>query len=501
MSDREVILKVDGVSKAFPGVKALNKVDFELRKGEVHALIGENGAGKSTLMKILSGLYVRDEGTISINGEAKELGSPHKSEEAGISIVYQELSNFPEMSIAENISAGMFPVTKVGTIDYKIVHSRTQELLDEFELSDLNTDTKVGKLSVGRQQIIEILKALSHDAQILILDEPTSALTTHETELLFANIRRLQERGVSIIYISHRLDELYQICDRVTVFRDGCYIKTLDVDGTTKEELVKLMVGRDVAYEYGAHTTTVGEELLKVENLSYGTQVKNVSFQLHAGEVLGVAGLEGAGRSEMAEVLFGVRRKSGGKTYIAGKEINISNTLVAKQNSLAYITKDRKQVGLFMDATIDENIISANLDRFTRRGFINFRRATQNSEYYMKRFSIRAPSLKKIVRGLSGGNQQKVLLAMWFTRTPKILIIDEPTRGIDVGAKEEIHKLIRQLAAQGAGIIMITSDLPELQGASDRIMVMHEGEVVEILDNTSDVTEDRIVALASGLKM
>ena len=499
MENREIALSLKGVSKAFPGVKALDNVQFELRKGEVHALIGENGAGKSTLIKIISGLYTKDAGEIMIDGKINELGTPHRAQDAGIAVVYQELSNFPDMSIAENIAVGLFPINKIGAIDYKAVVQRTKELLAEFDMESLDPNKKVRDLSVGRQQLVEILKALGRNSKILILDEPTSALTTHETDLLFKTVKKLQARGVSIIYISHRLDELYEICDRVTIFRDGTYIDTLDVAGTTKSDLVKLMVGRDVAYEYGAHTTPVGEVLFDVTDLSYSSHVKNVSFQLRAGEVLGIAGLEGAGRTELAETLFGVRRKSGGKTVVCGKEVNIANTLIAKQNNIAYITKDRKQVGLFLDDTIDRNIISANLDKFVKHKFINFRKASENSAYYWKRFNIRTPSLKKIVRGLSGGNQQKVLLAMWFTRNPKILIIDEPTRGIDVGAKEEIHRLIRQLAAKGAGIIMITSDLPELLGASDRIMVMYEGSVTSTLENNASVTEDQIVALSSGI--
>ena len=496
--EKELVLKMKDISKAFPGVKALNQVHFELRKGEVHALVGENGAGKSTLMKILSGLYHPDEGTIEVEGKEVHFRDPRDAEHAGISIVYQELSNFPDMSIAENIMVGRMPVKGLKAIDYGKMNQITQELLDEFELHDLEPELPVRNLSIGRQQIVEILKAISGDAKVIIFDEPTSALTTHETELMFQNIRRLQKKGVSIIYISHRLEEIFEICDRVTVFRDGTYITTQEIAQTDKQELVRYMVGRDVAYEYGAHSTPVSGVLFEAEHISDRKTLKDVSFTLRAGEVLGIAGLEGAGRSELAEVLFGIRKRTGGTMSVEGKVVEINNARDAKRNGIAYLTKDRKRAGLFLHNTINENIMSVNLDRFAKHSFISYKEAYKNSDYYMKRFQIRSHSMDKMVVGLSGGNQQKVLLAMWFTRSPKIMIVDEPTRGIDVGAKEEIHRLLRQQAAKGSGIIIISSDLPELLGASDRIMVMHEGRVVKIIDNKT-VSEETIVALASGL--
>ncbi len=477
----------------------MDQVHFELEKGEVHALVGENGAGKSTLMKILSGLYMPDEGTVEVEGKTVHFRDPRDAEHAGISIVYQELSNFPDMSIAENIAVGKMPVGKGRLIDYAEINRMTQELLDEFELDDLEPEMPVRKLSIGRQQIVEILKAISRNAKVIIFDEPTSALTTHETDLMFTNIRKLQKKGVSVIYISHRLEEIFAICDRVTVFRDGMYITTQRVEETNKEELVRYMVGREVAYEYGAHSTPVGDVLFEAENISDKKLLREVSFSLRSGEVLGIAGLEGAGRSELAEVLFGVRRKTGGVCRINGRQVTINSTMDAKKNGMAYLTKDRKRAGLFLHSTINENIMSVNLDRFVKRHLINYKMAYENSAYYMKQFQIRSHSMDKMVVGLSGGNQQKVLLAMWFTRHPKILIVDEPTRGIDVGAKEEIHRLLRQLARDGAGIIIISSDLPELLGASDRIMVMHEGRVASIMDN-DHISEEHIVALASGLE-
>ncbi len=491
------ILEVKGVSKSFPGVKALDKVQLTVRKGEIHALVGENGAGKSTLMKILSGVYTPDEGEITLGGTAVKIRNPHHSEQLGISIVYQELSNFPAMSVAENIAVGDYPRNRIGALDYRQSAEMTQRILDEFELSDLKPSAYVRELSIGRQQVVEILKASSRNSKVLILDEPTSALTERETDLLFEIMNRLKARGVSIIYISHRLDEIFRVCDRTTVFRDGKYVVTLDVEKTDKAQIVKYMVGRDVAYNYGAHSSKVREVLFEAKNIVYGDSVKDVSFRLHAGEVLGIAGLEGAGRTELVETLFGIRQKTSGKTLVLGRELHIRNPMIAKQNGIAYITKDRKRVGLFMRMSVDRNIMAANLDKFSKRGIINFKTAHENSMVYWKRFEIKTPTLKKLVVALSGGNQQKVLLAMWFTRNPRILIVDEPTRGIDVGTKEEIHKLIRKLASDGAGIIMISSDMPELLGASDRILVMFEGTVTGDVDNY-DLSEERIVALASN---
>lgn len=493
----ENILEMKSVCKAFPGVKALDKVDFSVRKGEIHALVGENGAGKSTLMKIISGAYQLDEGEIFINGKKVIINNARDANRLGVSIVYQELSNFPAMSVAENIFVGNYPKKAHGGIDYRELKSRTKQALDDYELDDLTPQIPVRQLSIGRQQIVEILKATSRNSRLLILDEPTSALTETETELLFEMMGRLKQNGVSIIYISHRLDEIFEICDRVTILRDGCLIKTLIVEDTDKEEIVRYMVGRDVAYNYGAHTTELGDVLLEVQNLNYGPFVKDVSFELRSGEVLGVAGLEGAGRTELLECLFGVLTKDSGRILIDGKEVSIDNPIKAKQNGFAYITKERKTAGLFIGLSVNMNIASGNLRKFSNQSFIDFMEVRKNSNYYVERFSIKTPKLSTPVMSLSGGNQQKVLLASWFTSNPRILFVDEPTRGIDVGTKEQIHKLIRELAKEGVGIVMISSDLPEILGASDRVMVMYEGSVTGILDNR-DLSEETIVKLASN---
>jgi len=493
----ENILEIKGISKSFPGVKALDKVGLTVKKGEIHALVGENGAGKSTMMKILSGVYTADEGEIIFQGNKVKIKDPHHSEALGISIVYQELSNFPAMSVAENICVGAYPRKKSGSINFKETNRRAQALLNEFSLNDLKPRQLVRLLSIGRQQVVEILKATSRNAKLLILDEPTSALTEKETLLLFSIMRKLRESGVSIIYISHRLDEIFEICDRVSILRDGKFIKMLNIAETNKSEVVRYMVGRDVAYNYGAHTSEAGSTLFEARNIKYKSHVKDVSFSLKAGEVLGLAGLEGAGRTELVECIFGALKKDAGQTLINGTEVIIKNPVYAKKNGMAYITKERKSAGLFLQLTVGDNISAGNLRKFSKSSCINFKKVNENSHYYMKRFSIKTPSLKNLALSLSGGNQQKVLLASWFTSDPKILIVDEPTRGIDVGTKEEIHKLIRELAKNGAGIIMISSDLPEILGASDRILVMYEGMVTGMLDN-HNITEEQIIRLASN---
>jgi len=498
--NNDYILEVRSISKSFPGVKALDDVSISVKKGEIYAIVGENGAGKSTLMKILSGAssaYHPDEGTIIFDGKEVNIRNARDANAIGISIVYQELSNFPAMSIAENIFVGNYPKTAAGLVDYSRMYKDTQKLLDSYALADLKPQGVVRRLSIGRQQVVEILRATSKNTRLLILDEPTSALTERETALLFDIMRKLKSQGVSIVYISHRLDEIFEICDRVGVLRDGKFIREFTVSETKKDEIVRHMVGRDVAYNYGAHTTQAGSVLMEVRNLSYGQYVKNVSFELKAGEVLGVAGLEGAGRTEVIECLFGVLKRDSGDILINGENISIKNPIQAKKHGLAFITKERKKVGLFIGLSVGDNIVSGNLRKFSKNFIIKFKKANENSLYYKERFNIKFPVLKTPVVTLSGGNQQKVMLAAWFTSNPKILFVDEPTRGIDVGTKEQIHKLIRELAAEGIGVLMISSDLPEILGASDRVMAMYEGKVTGILDNR-ELTEEKIVKLVSN---
>ena len=494
----DYVLQLKGITKEFPGVKALDNMQFDLKRGSIHALIGENGAGKSTLMKVLSGVYTPDGGTIILDGKEVKMNSPQDAEHKGVSIVHQELAVFHTTTVSENVFTTNAPRNKLGLIDYRKMHREVRELLDTYGFTDVDETATMRNLSVGRQQLIEILRAVKKKAKVLILDEPTSALTEQETEVLMKIMRTLNAEGVSIIYISHRLEEIFQICDTVTVMRDGCYIKTLEVAKTNKDELVKYMVGRNVVYQYGAGTSEVGDELLRVENLSYKNVVKDVSFTLHKGEVLGLAGLEGAGRTELLELIFGVLRPEHGKIYLSGKETKIHSPGQAKTHGIAYLTKDRKSKGLFLRTSISNNVLAANLDRFTKRGLTQFKAARKDAEDYREKFDIKTPDVDKRVNQLSGGNQQKVLLSMWISREPQILLIDEPTRGIDVGTKESIHSLIRDYAKQGMGVIIVSSDMPELIGASDRIIAMYEGRISGQLA-LHEIAEQRIMALTSGI--
>lgn len=496
----DFILQLKDITKTFPGVKALDNMRFDLRRGSIHALIGENGAGKSTLMKVLSGVYIPDQGTILLDGEAVTMRTPQEAESKGISIVHQELAVFGTTTVSENIFTTNPPKNKLGLIDYTQMHKEVRELLDRYGFSDVDERATLRNLSVGRQQLIEILRAVKKNAKVLILDEPTSALTEQETEVLMEIMRNLNQNGVSIIYISHRLEEIFQICDTVTIMRDGCYVKTLNVADTCKDELVSYMVGRDVVYQYGAGTSEIGEELLRVENLSYKNEVRNVDLTLHRGEVLGLAGLEGAGRTELMELLFGVKRPDAGTIYLNGKPVQIHSPGEAKAHGIAYLTKDRKNKGLFLRKSITENILAANLDRFSKKGLVQPGQARADAEAYREKFDIKTPDVDKLVSQLSGGNQQKVLLSMWISRGPQLLLIDEPTRGIDVGTKETIHSLIRQFAKQGMGVIIVSSDMPELIGASDRIVAMYEGKISGELA-LHEITEQRVMALTSGLEI
>lgn len=495
----EYILQLQNITKRFPGIKALDNMQFNLRQGEVHALIGENGAGKSTLMKVLSGIYVPDEGEIILSGESVKFKNTLDAEKKGIVIVHQELAVFNTSTVSENIFTTNAPKTKIGFIDYRQMYKEVRKLLDTYGFKDVDEKRTMKNLSVGRQQIVEILRAVKQNAKVLILDEPTSALTEKETEVLMTIMRTLNRQGVSIIYISHRLEEIFEICDSVTIMRDGQYIKTLAVKDTCKDELVKLMVGRDVVYQYGAGTSRVTDELLRIEHITYKNMVKDVSITVRKGEVLGLAGLEGAGRTELMECIFGVNTPEKGEVFLEGKKVSIPSPAAAKNLGLAYMTKDRKSKGLFLRMSIKDNMMAANVDRFTKKGLVQFRAAQKDAEDYREKFQIKTPSVEKKVSQLSGGNQQKVLMGMWISRGPKLLLIDEPTRGIDVGSKESIHNLIREFAKQGTGVIMISSDMPELIGASDRIVAMYEGRISGEL-KLSDITEQKIMALTSGIQ-
>jgi ABC-type sugar transport system ATPase subunit len=494
---QDIILQMENISKTFPGVKALDEVSLKVAKGEVHAIMGENGAGKSTLIKVLAGAYKPDSGSIFIDGKKATIKKPADALDLGISVVYQEQNIFIHTPVTENIFINQIPL-RGGLVDYKTLKRKTKELMEKYKISHININKNCGQLSVGQQQLVEILRVTSQNVKILVLDEPTSALTEVETKILYSIIEKLKAEGISVIYISHRIQEILDICDRVTIMRDGRYVDTKIVAKTNKEEIVSMMVGRQLAYNYGANSTKWGEMVLRVENMNLPGKIYDVSFDLHAGEVLGIAGLEGSGRTEILESIFGLRKKSTGYIYINGKKRNIKSPITAKQMGIAYITKERKRVGLFMRVDVAGNIIAASLDKMTKAKLLNHKKILDYSNEYVHKLDIKTPNLKKLVMGLSGGNQQKVLLAMWLIQNPQIMLIDEPTRGIDVGTKEEIHRLIRSMARQGTAVLMVSSDMPEILGASDRVLTMYEGRLTAVLQR-SDINENMIIRKISGL--
>ena len=492
------ILQIEEVVKTFPGVRALDRVSFDLRKGEVHALVGENGAGKSTLMHILGGVYQADSGRIIMDGREVRFADTRSAALHGISVVFQEFSLSENLSIAENVFANRQPTGLGGFVDWDDLYSQTSAILDLFKW-DISPETPVGELPTAKQQVVEILKAVAREPRVLILDEPTSSLTAVEIEMLFENIRRLREQGLSIIYISHHLSEVFQIADRVTVLRDGKLVETCLIQDVTEEDLVRKMVGRELADMYGSRTTPVGEERFRLAG-SAGvlTRSEGISFSVRAGEIVGIAGLAGAGRTELARAIFGLDQLSG-KAFLDGRPISIRSPEDAIANRIAYMTEDRKDDGLFLDMTIRENCAAPNLRGFGGRlGLMNEKAVTQLAEDSCNRFNIVTPSAWQTVGLLSGGNQQKVLLSMWIGIRPLLLIADEPTRGVDVGAKSEIYHMLRKLAAEGVAIILISSDLPEILGMSDRILVMRSGRLAAEFA-ADEATEEKVIGCAAGV--
>ncbi|MCC6314950.1 MAG: sugar ABC transporter ATP-binding protein [Thermomicrobiales bacterium] len=493
------IIAAIGIGKSFPGIRALDGVDFSVLPGEVHALVGENGAGKSTLMQILAGVYRPDEGEILIDGQPVVFDNRRDAEAAGVSIVFQELSLVLQLSVAENIFAGRQPVGRFGLIDVKRMNREATSALAPFRLA-VDPRDQVGLLSLASQQIVEIAKALSVRARVLILDEPTSSLTTTETERLMATIRSLRDRGLGIIYISHHLREVFEISDRITVLRDGRYRGTWRTDGVTEQEIVAEMVGRAFQAVSGPYMPRAfgTESALQVEGLSRAGQFADISFTLHEGEILGLAGLVGAGRSELAQALFGLTQPDAGTMAVEGHRVRFRSPRDAVAAGMGYLTEDRKQAGLFLAMSLAWNVAAPNLKRFSAGGFMRDAEAREVTETYMRQLRIRARSVEQKVIGLSGGNQQKVLLAMWLATSPRILIVDEPTRGVDVGAKAEIHNVLLDLANQGVAIVLISSELPEVMHLSDAILVMHRGRVVARFAG-GEVDEDEILAYAAGV--
>ncbi|MCX5676749.1 MAG: sugar ABC transporter ATP-binding protein [Planctomycetota bacterium] len=491
------ILQLRRITKTFPGVRALDQVDFDLRRGEVHALVGENGAGKSTLMHIVGGVCRPDSGEILVGGRPVRLRSAHDAALRGISVVHQELSLAPNLSVAENIFANRQPVRAWNLIDGDALESRSRELLRLFNL-DLPPRTLVKHLSAAQQQVIEILKAVSYRPQVLVLDEPTSSLTAMDTELLFRNMERLKAEGTSIIYISHHLGEVFRVADRVTVLRDGRRVESLPAAGLTEDAIIRRMVGRTLGNIYGERDSEIGPEYFRVEGAA-GGRFSGVSLALRRGEILGVAGLVGSGRTELARALFGAERLASGAVTLDGRPLRIRSPSQAIAAGIGYLTEDRKGQGLFLRMTVRDNCIAPCLSRFAGRlGMMDERLIGEFAEAARSRFGIITPSVRQTVRNLSGGNQQKVLLAMWMGTAPKVLIADEPTRGVDVGAKSEIYRLLRQLAADGVGIILISSDLLEVLGLADRILMMRQGRIAGEFSR-HEATEENVIACASGV--
>lgn len=494
----EEVLRAESLSKSFPGVLAVNDVSFSLRRGEILALVGENGAGKSTLTSILGGVLQPDHGQIFLEGHAVAFNSPIDAMRAGVSMVFQELSLVGSLSIAENIFANRQPVSDLGMIRWGELYRRTAEFLRRFDL-DLDVRRPVKQLSMGQQQILEILKAISINPKVLILDEPTSSLTEAEIAYLFENIHRLQKGGMSFIYITHKLSEVFQIADRVMVMRDGRCIGSKAVGEVSENDLVAMMVGREIADLYGSAGRICREECLRVEGLTRKGAFENITFDVHRGEILGLAGLVGAGRSAVARAIFGIEPADSGRIFLEGREIHIARPSDAIRFGIAYLTEDRKGEGLFLNMPVRDNLVAPSLERFTRLGgFLNGRRMDRFAGEKVNEFSIVTPSIIRKVLYLSGGNQQKCMIAMWMGTDPKVIVFDEPTRGVDVGARAEIYHILRGFAAAGYGVVIISSDLPELIGMCDRILVMYHGRITSQLDR-SEFSEERIMAYAAGL--
>ncbi len=491
------LFKLTGVHKSFVGVRALQGVDFGVQRGEVHALLGENGAGKSTLIKIMAGVHRPDSGQLFFEGKPVKFGNPRDAQNLGIDTIYQELSLYPELSVAENIFMGHAPRRRLGpltVLDWEAMFRRAGEILTDLEVHDLDVRRKVGSLNVGNRQRVEIAKALSLDAKLLIMDEPTAALGETDVAQLFRITRLLRSRGVGIIYISHKLGEVFELADRVTVLRDGHYIGTQRVADTTERELISMMVGRDVETLFPKQKAQVGEVVLELRNLTRKPHTQNVSLTLRAGEIVGLAGLVGSGRSETAQVVFGVTPAHSGDILVNGEVVVVKDPAQAVAHGVAYVPEDRGTQGLIQAMNIRENLSLATLQTLSTGGFVDRHAESALAHTAIERFSIRAHGPGQVVKELSGGNQQKVVLGKWLAGDPKVLIIDEPTRGVDVGAKAEIHRLIGQLAAErGLAILMISSELPEILGMSDRVLVMREGRLVGEFSR-ADATPERVGA-------
>lgn len=491
------ILELRNVNKSFPGVRALDNVSFDVFPGEVHALLGENGAGKSTLIKIISGVYKPDDGSLNVQAKDVRFQSPLEAQDAGIATIYQELLLFPALTVAENIFMGHPPRNRFGGVDWSTMRRRAADLLTSLDIRDLEPTEIVGALSIGNRQRVEIAKALSRDARLLIMDEPTAALTEADVERLFDIVRKLRERNVGIVYISHRLDEVFELADRVTVLRDGGYIGTKPVAETSRDDLISMMVGRTIDALFPKKKVGLGDVVLKVERLDRRPLTKDVSFSIRSGEIVSLAGLVGSGRSELAQAIFGVTPADAGAVFLTGQKVDIKSPRDAKALGIAYVPEDRGLQGLIRPMNLRENISMAVLERLANANVIKRGEERKLAEDAIQQFGIRASGTEQITNKLSGGNQQKVVIAKWLATNPRLLIMDEPTRGVDVGAKAEIHRLMGELVERGLAILMISSELPEIMGMSDRILVMREGSLVAEFER-DETDQEKIAAAMMG---
>lgn len=491
------MIEMTGISKAFNGNTVLNNIEFEVKKGEIHALMGENGAGKSTLMKILTGIYKRDSGDIKVKGQLVDFKNPKEAEQTGIAVIHQELNILPDLTVAENLFLGKEKTFgKSAILKTKEMNKQAKEILFSLGL-DIDVKTTARSLSVGKQQIIEIAKAISSNAEVIVMDEPTAALTDREIETLFETIRALQAKGVSFVYISHRMEEIFAICDRITILRDGHYIGVKRVKDTTFDEIVQMMVGRELGDRFPERSAKIGEVKLVAKSLTRNGCFENVSFELRKGEVLGIAGLMGAGRTEVAQALFGYKKLNKGEVFLDGKLVKIQNPSQAIKLGFGFVTEDRKSEGLIVDFSVKDNLGLTNFGYISKSGIVGAKKEKELYDSMVKRLRVRTSGPNQFVKSLSGGNQQKIVIAKWLGIEPDILILDEPTRGVDVGAKKEIYSIINALAEKGVAILMISSELPEVIGMVDRVLVMHEGKVTAELTK-EEMTQERIMHYATG---
>jgi rhamnose transport system ATP-binding protein len=492
-------LTLSGISKSFPGVRALHEVSLELYPGEVTALIGENGAGKSTLVKVLTGIYQPDAGQITLDGQSITLSSAHKAFELGITAIHQETVLFDDLSVAENIYLGHAPRTQWRTIDWRKMRADARILLKDMGAGHIDAGARLRDLSIANKHLVAVARAMSIEAEVVIMDEPTASLSHKEIEDLFVLVELLKQAGKAVLFISHKFDEIYRIADRFTVFRDGEMVGKGMIKETSQSDIIKLMVGRNVDHIFPRRTPSIGAPVLEVKDLSHPTEFDGISFTLHAGEILGFYGLVGAGRSEVMQALFGLTKPSRGSIALDGKPLNSSSPADAIEAGIVYVPEERGKQGVVVDLPIFQNVALPSLKKTSRNGFLQLAREFALTRQYTQRLDLRAASLSQNAGTLSGGNQQKVVIAKWLATKPRVIILDEPTKGIDIGSKAAVHAFMAELVAEGLAVIMVSSELPEVMGMSDRIVVMRSGRMVELLD-TTNLTADRVVRLAIGVE-